>query len=400
MVGYKYSQGMPINVFISYSHLDELRYEQLVKHLKPLEYEGIIRAWHDLKINPGREFDADIWAELNVADIILLLVSPDFLASDYCWGKEVKRAMERHQAKDARVIPVILRPVDWRQCPFGKLVSLPKDGKPVSSWQDEDEALLNIATGIRSVAAELKIAAVRNVKDTRILEDGRRLASPDILASVSKARPYAALAALAILISAAVWLAGVYFSRLHDTMSPKVLPESRLTYYFSVRKPNSQEWVRYGREMITPAGYFLRFYFSSPQSGHLYLLNEGPVPRGKMASFNILFPTPTTNQGSSLLNANQTLQFPHDDTLRLDADQGIEKLYIIWSAQEIAQIEQLKQWENRRDAGAVQSLADVSKIQEFLQKNPPMARADELESSTALIQKGDPLVYMVKLAHQ
>ncbi len=119
---------MPLDLLISYSHKDETRYDELAKHLKPLEYEGIIRPWHDRRITAGREFDVDISIELNRAHIVLLLVSPDFLNSEYCWGKEMKR----HEAREARVIPIILRPVDWHTSPFGKLLALPKDGKSVS----------------------------------------------------------------------------------------------------------------------------------------------------------------------------------------------------------------------------------------------------------------------------
>jgi serine/threonine protein kinase len=173
------------------------------------------------------------------------------------------------------------------------------------------------------------------------------------------------------------------------------LPPARtLTYYFTVRKPKSQGWKRYSKEMIVPAKYDMRFYFSSPQPGHLYLLNEGPVPRNNMASFNVL--------GASVLSADQTLQFPPTgtDPIHLDEDEGVEKLYIIWAGQEIPQLEELKKWANSKDLGAVQSAADVAKIQDFLQKHPSSARTDEQTDRTVLIQEADPLVYMVKLEHQ
>src|SRR5215471_17053433 len=99
-------------IFTSYSHKDEDRHDELHKHLKPLEREGLIEPWHDREIPAGKEFATTIDSKLEQADVILLLVSPDFIASDYCWSKEMLRAMERHEAGAAVVIPIILRPVD------------------------------------------------------------------------------------------------------------------------------------------------------------------------------------------------------------------------------------------------------------------------------------------------
>jgi hypothetical protein len=145
----------PIRVFASYSHRDEALHDELAKHLKALEREGIIQPWHDRRITAGKELDVEIDVALNLAGIILLLVSPDFIASDYCWGKEMRRAMERHAAGEARVIPIILRSVDWHNAPFGKLLALPTDGKAVMSWTNKDDALLDIARGIRAAAVDV-----------------------------------------------------------------------------------------------------------------------------------------------------------------------------------------------------------------------------------------------------
>ena len=84
-----------------------------------------------------------------------MLVSADFMASDYCYDVEMQRAMARHEAQEARVIPVILRPVDWQEAPFGKLQALPTDGKPITDWSNQDTAFVNVASGIRTVAQEL-----------------------------------------------------------------------------------------------------------------------------------------------------------------------------------------------------------------------------------------------------
>jgi hypothetical protein len=147
-----------IEVFYSYSHKDEDLRDELEKHLSILKHQGVIQSWHDRRIGAGREWEAEIDTHLNTAHIILLLISADFLASDYCYDVEMKRAMERHEAKEACVIPVMLRPCDWRGAPFGKLQALPKDAKPVTSWPDLDEAFLNVAQGIRAAAEGIKPA--------------------------------------------------------------------------------------------------------------------------------------------------------------------------------------------------------------------------------------------------
>jgi hypothetical protein len=140
------------NLFYSYSHIDEPLRDQLEVHLTLLSRQGIISSWHDRKIIPGVEWDHEIDKQLDQAAIILLLVSADFIASKYCWDKEVKRALELHAAKQATVVPVLLRPCDWHGAPFGKLQGLPKDMKAVTEWPDRDAAWTDVAKGIRAVA--------------------------------------------------------------------------------------------------------------------------------------------------------------------------------------------------------------------------------------------------------
>lgn len=139
-------------LFFSYSHKDEALRDKLEVHLAMLRRQGVIETWHDRRIVAGDEFAGRIGEELERADIILLLVSPDFLASDYCYDIEMTRAMERHEAREVRVIPVVLRPCDWHGAPFGKLNAAPQDGKPVSTWPDLDEAFLDIVRAIKGAA--------------------------------------------------------------------------------------------------------------------------------------------------------------------------------------------------------------------------------------------------------
>jgi internalin A len=129
---------------------------QLEVHLKLLQRKGVIAPWHDHLIAAGQEWEKQISASLEQADLILLLVSADFIASDYCYDIEMTRALERHEAGEALVIPVIVRDVDWSDAPFGKLQALPKYGKPVTLWYRRDSAWRSVVEGIKAAAAELR----------------------------------------------------------------------------------------------------------------------------------------------------------------------------------------------------------------------------------------------------
>ncbi|NJL46690.1 MAG: TIR domain-containing protein [Leptolyngbyaceae cyanobacterium SM2_5_2] len=144
-----------VKLFISYSHLNEKERQELVAHLSGLINEKLVTLWHDRKIEAGMDWAKEIDTHLNTADITLLLVSPYFMASNYCTGIELKRAMERHEAGEAYVVPIILMPVDWNSAPFSKLQAFPKEAKPIYSsyWAYPHEAFLDVVQGIR-VAAE------------------------------------------------------------------------------------------------------------------------------------------------------------------------------------------------------------------------------------------------------
>jgi serine/threonine protein kinase len=140
-----------IKLFFSYSHKDEKLRNELAKRLTLLKRNGLITDWYDRNIDAGAEWAREADMRLNQADIILLLVSPDFIASDYCYNLEMARALERHQAGEASVIPIILRPVSWKETPFGKLQALPEGGKAVTTWSNRDQAFLHIAEGIQKI---------------------------------------------------------------------------------------------------------------------------------------------------------------------------------------------------------------------------------------------------------
>lgn len=141
----------PRKLFFSYSHKDETLRDELAKHLSMLVRERVVSAWHDRCIGPGRPWAGEIDAELNAADIILLLLSADFMASNYCYDVEAGRALERHARGEAVVIPILLRGVDWGESPIAELQALPKDGRPVIEWPNRDAAFKEIALAIRRV---------------------------------------------------------------------------------------------------------------------------------------------------------------------------------------------------------------------------------------------------------
>ena len=154
------------SLFFSYSHKDEALRDRLEVHLAALKREGAISTWHDRRIMAGDVLDQRIDENLESADIILLLVSPDFLASDYCHDVEMQRALARHEKGIARVIPVILRPCDWRHSPFAHLLAAPTDGKPITKWANEDEAFLDVVQKIRAAlptSHRPEVASLRSV---------------------------------------------------------------------------------------------------------------------------------------------------------------------------------------------------------------------------------------------
>ena len=139
-------------VFFSYCHADEGLRDQLEKQLSLLKRQGFIDTWHDRRITAGEDIDLAINTQLNSCEIILLLVSSDFLASNYCYDIEVKRALERHKRGDAIVIPVILRSCLWHDAPFGGLNATPPDGRAVTQWPDRDQAFMEVAKAIQEAA--------------------------------------------------------------------------------------------------------------------------------------------------------------------------------------------------------------------------------------------------------
>lgn len=145
----------PLNVFYCYSHKDAQLRERLDIHLRPLKLQGLINTWSDLDLRVGGDWESEITSHLNSADITLLLVSADFIASDYCYGIEMKRALERHDAGLTRIIPIILKPCNWQGTPIARIQALPNSGQPITSWSDMEAAFADVVVGIQQIIASM-----------------------------------------------------------------------------------------------------------------------------------------------------------------------------------------------------------------------------------------------------
>jgi internalin A len=150
------TRSQAFRLFYSYSHKDEALRDELEVRLKLLQREGLIQQWHDRQIIPGTDWQQELDTHLEQSDVVLLLVSPDFLASDYCHEIEAPRAIKLYEAGEAIVIPILIRPVDWNSVSFSHIQALPTDLKPVTKWADKDDAWLNVEQGIRQAIEQRK----------------------------------------------------------------------------------------------------------------------------------------------------------------------------------------------------------------------------------------------------
>jgi HEAT repeat protein len=145
---------MAWRVFYSYSHKDADLRERLGTYLVPLKQQSKISEWHDRKIEPGANWNTEINAQLDSANLILLLVSADFLASEYCFGAEVERALVRLKRGEVKVVPVLLKPCLWEESRFSELQIIPRDAKAITSWSSVDEAFRDVAGEIRRLVSD------------------------------------------------------------------------------------------------------------------------------------------------------------------------------------------------------------------------------------------------------
>jgi TIR domain len=162
-----------IRIFYCYAPEDKMLQKKLEEHLSPLQRSYHITTWSNHEIKAGSNWASEIEANLNAADIILLLVSSSFLASDLCYTLQIQQALERHEAGVSKVIPIILRPALWRETPLGKLQSLPRDNRPITQWRNRDAAFLDVAINIWVI---IKDMFIENERQRQINERRKYLA--------------------------------------------------------------------------------------------------------------------------------------------------------------------------------------------------------------------------------
>jgi WD40 repeat protein len=223
-----------VRVFSSYAHEDEALYHELDKHLRLLQHQEVISAYNYRRIVAGTDWTQAFNEHFTTASIILLLISPDFIASDYCSGIEMQNALARHRAGDARVIPILLRPVGLSTDPFAHLPCLPLNAHPVTNWSDHDEAFLDIATGIRDASEELRRGKAQGLPSVSALPDsplpsGSPQHPKEIIQAISShsRRRFLALGigiGVAIISSGTIWYASSRRAPLSFVTKPTVSP--------------------------------------------------------------------------------------------------------------------------------------------------------------------------------
>jgi serine/threonine protein kinase len=182
-------------------------------------------------------------------------------------------------------------------------------------------------------------------------------------------------------------------------------PDLRLSYFLTVqRDPNrfrGSKPFQLEREMLFGDGDLIRFTFTAPQDGYLYIFNESPEPNA--SALSILFPSPTTNNGSSKLKAEQQIVIPgNGEWFKLIKDEGTEKLWIVWTLNSIEKLEALKKWANAKDLGEIKDASQVTELKNLLASqagNAPLAEKDESQKQTMLTLHGDMLIKMIALEH-
>lgn len=203
----------PLKVFISYAHDDDKYRETLVKHLTPLVDAGVLTLWHDRCLTGGQEWATQIDEHLEASNIVLLLVSSSFMASEYCKGVEVERALAMHEAGRARVVPVVLRSCYWEDSPIGKLQTLPKDAAVITEAPVPDQLYKAVATGLAKVAKELHSPpAARNTTAgaQRLLSPGLGAGGTAVVPPMQRWRVVAGALLLALLLGAGAYAVFVW----------------------------------------------------------------------------------------------------------------------------------------------------------------------------------------------
>ena len=275
----------------------------------------------------------------------------------------------------------------------------------------------DLALDLESLRRELEVG---ESSGRAVLIDAAARQSP-AAARATRNKRATALVLASVLLLAAVAVIGTRAWRSSNLMTagttnpvtartpaapPAVGPERSLVYSILVQKYRNgrpfEDSFRLGGEINFEKDYRVRLNLGSPQDGHLYILNEGPAERGRPGAYVILFPSPTSNGGESLLGAGRQVQIPERSWIQFDSEQGTEKIWLVWSAESVPALEALKVYANPRDRGLVGDPGLNAAARDFLltHQNPrPAASRDEDKKEVALTSNGAILTHLLRLEH-
>ena len=388
-------------VFISYRRQDSAGHTgRLFDRLQARLGPG--RVFMDVSgIDPGVDFVHTIERAVGSCDVLLAVIGPEWLSCTDASGQrrlddradfiriEIFAALQRN----VRVIPVLIAGAS-----MPPLQALPEDLKPL----------------VRRQAVELRDSRWdADTNDLIVKLEGLLGADPAVVRAARKRKAAFLLAgslaaALAIALPAA-W----YFGRANDPASPArasapAVPE-RVLDYSVIFRANPREYpesapMRVAEDRIFSAGDLVRLAFRSQQPGFLYIVNESPPDSAGRIAFNILFPSPTSNGGSARLAPGQELLIPErGDGFVLDAEEGAEKLWLVWSLNGIDELDALRRWANPEDKGQIKSSTDIDALRNFLARNAtpaPQVQHNSDATGTTIKAQGEMFVKLVTLEHR
>jgi len=246
------------------------------------------------------------------------------------------------------------------------------------------------------VAVPVQHSVVTNSSQAIPASSPRKRLSPAVIASL--------IVVVIGLVGVKMWLS--FVSTRSDVPSP-VAVERALNYWVTVQKYRDgkqyEEPFRLPGEINFEKDYRVRLHFGSPQDGHLYIFNEGPARKGEVPPLNVLFPSPTANNGLSLVSSSQTVDIPKQSWFRFDQEEGIEKLWLVWSANSIPELEVTKQFANDKDRGVIRSPELDRSVKNFLSKthsaSKPIVEKDFASKETRVRLNGDTVVHVLALEH-
>ena len=386
-------------VFISYRRLDSAGHAgRLCDRLQARL--GRDRVFMDVtSLTPGVDFVQALERVLGSCDVLLAIIGPEWLTCADANGRrrlddpedfvrlELGAALER----DVRVIPVLVGGASVP--PIG---ALPDELKPLSHRQT------------------VELRDTRWDADTGDLIDTITNLAPSGTGATSRTRRFVWLLAGAAVATAAVaGPVGRYFRHVDASPSPPAAitaaTQERLLTYSVTARPNPKQHpgsapIQVAEDRIFVTGELIRFSFSSPQVGFLYLINESPPDKRGGTALNVLFPSPTSNDGSARLAPAQDVRIPEiGDGFELDATAGTEKLWVVWSAARIEELDALKRWANPRDQGEIKDARDIQMVREFLIRHvspAPEVHEDAGSTRVTLKSSSDPFVKLIALEHR